>query len=867
MPKQPIKNTSNYEKIFSNELKNLLSNSVQEFAKEVIPTSYITPELFFAGALSNTDCMLYKTINGFLTSIKIEEIYDKIYADAEEHSSITVIHPNRVLDYSAELKLLFKRAYEELKNLKCDYVTSDMILLSLLNDKTNETYFSFLKSLFINESLNYDIALGLAQQMHDVTDAMVASYDEGSGDSKTTITIYGSFDDTPNDIAGKLVDALDQLEMFDNNGQNLKKNQSKKSKSNLSYCTNLNLLAEKKEIDAIIGRDKEIDSIVKAFNKRKCNNVVLVGEAGVGKTSIVEGLAKRIVDGIAPATIKDCKIFKLNASEMVSGTQFRGIFEERIISFTKEIKGIKNAILFIDDIHNIIGDKQKNDYDFSDLLSNLLTDSKVKVIVATTPKGYHTSFENDAELSRKFQKIMVDAPSKNDCLNIVNGIKKNYEKYHNVIYSDDAIMSCVELSSRYITDRNLPSSTIDILDEAGASKKIELFEPEAVKIKREAIADLKKEKEELIKQDKIEEAKNVDYKINGIKLEIGEINDSLGDLRKNNIISVDDIYKAVSEHTNIPVQKINVSERRFLSQIDKILKEEIIGQDEAIDVITHAIKRSKVGLFPTNRPLYSCLEIGGSGVGKTLMAKKLAKEIFGDEKYLVRFDMSEYADKTAVNKLIGASAGYVGYNEGGLLTQAIKNKKHAVLLIDEIEKADDEVYNIFLQILDEGILTDNIGQKVDFKNVIIVMTSNVGAKRAYNEKGVGFNVDDNINKKDIIEKELKKKFPPEFINRLDDIVYFNDLNEDNLKKIINLELNKLFLKLKNASKNYVFDYNKTVVDYIYEKIEKEKEYGARPILRIIQNEIENNIADLILDNDYDSHTFIARYENGKLNIS
>lgn len=873
MPIQPIKNVSNYEKKFSNEIRNLLNNTIQDIARETIPSSYITPEFFFLGALNNSDCMLYKVLNGYLTSIKIEEIYDKIYLEVEESSSITVVHPNRVLDYSAELKLLFKRANEEIEKLGVSLITSDYVLLALMNEDTDEKFYQFLKDLFANESLSYDIILNLIKESHeaidpfanldekDISDVFV-DLGEGNDYTSTAITIMGSIDDTPEEMAKRIEDALGQFNI--KRPKNTK--QPTKKKSAPSYCTDLNALAEKKEIDPIVGREKEIDNIVKTLNRRKCNNVVLVGESGVGKTAIVEGIARQIADGTAPATIRDCKIYRMNVSDMMAGTQFRGMFEERIVNFIKSINDTKNVILFIDDIHNIISEKQKAEYDLVGMLSPVLTEGKVKVIATTTNKGYHYTFEGDGELSRKFQKITVEAPSQEDCISILKNNKKYYEKYHNVEYTDEAISACVTLSKRYVTDRNLPSSAIDILDEAGAAKKIELFEPDSIKAKREAIAEYNKEKDELIKADKIEEAKNIDYKINGIKLEIGEINDALGDLRKNNIITLDDIYKTVSEHTNIPIQKINISEKKFLSQIDTILKKEIIGQDEAINVVTRAIKRSKVGLFPPNRPIFSCMEIGGSGVGKTLLAKKLAKEIFGDEKYLVRFDMSEYSDKTAVNKLIGASAGYVGYNEGGLLTQAIKNKKHAVLLIDEIEKADDEVYNLFLQILDEGMLTDNTGQKVDFKNVILIMTSNVGAKRAASEKRIGFTVDDSLNKKDIIEKELKKKFPPEFINRLDEIVYFNELKENDLKKIITLELNNLFYKLKGISKDYIFDYDKTVVEYVYKQIENEKEYGARPILRTIQNDIENRITDLILENDYDKHTFIARYNDNKLNI-
>lgn len=891
MATQPIKNTSNYEKYFSNEIKKLLNEVVLNVAQETIPANSITPEIFFIAALGYPDCMLYKAVNGYLTTLKIDEIYDKLVLYAQDKYALASARPNRIIDYSPEMRTLFQKANAERSELDDKLITSDHVLLAVLNEKTKA--YDKIQELFERERLTYNIAKDLSRKLHTTTDiiasnaeeedgaedipdafkAMLSNYDryisgvDAAGDDSgglDSITIVGNLPSgvDPESFMEELKNSLNGV-IANNAKKETKKNANGGTKAP-AFSKSLNEAADKGLIDPIIGRQKEIDLMAKIFGRRKCNNVLLVGEPGVGKTAIVEGLARQIIDGNSPASLKNCKIFELNYSDMMAGTQFRGVFEDRLSSFIKEMNKIENAILFIDNVHNIFAERQRNDYDFSGILSTLLSEANVKVVATTTPKGYHTTFEGDPELRRKFQKVTVDAPSIDESVEILMANKEYYEQYHGVTYSDEAIKACVTLSSRYITDRNLPSSAMDIMDEAGSSKKNGLIEPEGIRKKRNAIALFKREKENFIKEDKIKEATDANNKIEGLKLEIAKEMDTYSNpmKKRDDTVSVNDIYKAISEQTNIPLQKLDVSEKKALSNIDKILKKSIIGQDEAIDVVSRAIKRNKVGLTPANRPIFSCICIGSTGTGKTLMAKKLAQEIFGDEKYLVRFDMSEYSDETAVNKLIGASAGYVGYHEGGLLTEAIKNKKHAVLLIDEIEKANEKIYNLFLQVLDEGFLTDNTGQKVDFRNTILIMTSNIGAKRAATEKGIGFAVDDNANKKDIIEKELKNKFPPEFINRIDEVAYFNNLTDDNLKDIIRLELNKL--KEKIESLGHTFDYDDGSVEYVFEKISKQKEYGARPILRAIQSEFENKITDLLIDNEFTNHHFnsFIEYEEG-----
>jgi ATP-dependent Clp protease ATP-binding subunit ClpC len=444
--------------------------------------------------------------------------------------------------------------------------------------------------------------------------------------------------------------------------------------------------------------------------------------------------------------------------------------------------------------------------------------------------------------------------------------KKQYEKYHSVKMGNDIIKLCVDLASKYMTDKNLPDSAIDIIDEVGASISSMVNEPEQIQTLKNELKGIKKEIKQAIKGDNQEKIDELTEKEHRAKLELIEVEKQYQkDIANRPEITEDMVYQVVSEQTDIPLTKLSVDDKKALIGINNILKQSIIGQDEAIDVVSRVIKRNRVGIT-NGRTMANLFFIGGTGCGKTLLAKKLAQEIFGDEKYLVRFDMSEYSDKSSVSKLIGSSPGLVGYENGGLLTEAIKHKKHCVLLLDEIEKADPDVYNIFLQLFDEGHLTDNTGQRIDFKNVIIIMTSNIGVRNA-NEfaVGIGFNANTDKNKKDILKKELNKQFPPEFLNRIDDIVYFNELNNDNLKNIIKLELNKLNKRIKEIG--YEITYSDETIDYLFNIVKNEKNFGARPVIRTIQDEIENVITDLILENDYLEHTFVADIVDEKLTIN
>lgn len=873
MANQPIKKKFDYERYFSNEIKRLFGYISSEVANE-IPFTTITFDIFLIAGLEVRDSMLYKAINGFMTSDAIDNVHEAIYSLIID-KKVAPVRPNRTIEFSTELKNLFVKTGELMNELGVDTITSDMVFTTFMRNSTAKNK---IRQLFISEGIDEEKAFELSKKVRDTmtaistmdddtfdnfSDRYSMSVDLGNGADATAMMVVHM--DVPEEMSSQdLARELKKALIGDIGDAEEQKPVRRSGKSiNVDFCDSLNALAERGELETVIGREEEMREIARVLGRKTNNNVILIGDPGVGKTAVVNGLAKRIVDGNAPQFFKGSTIWRLNISALVGGTQFRGQFEAKINSIIKELKSASKSILFIDNIHNFTTDRNKNEFDLFSALDPVFSSKDIMVITTTTKKGYHLSFETTPETERKFQKIYIEEPNSSECKQIVEGIIPEYESYHGVKYEPEAIDACMSLSTRYITDRRLPASAIDILDEAGSIKKLSSSSSKSLFLKQNKIISLEEEKDKLIREDKLSRINDINYEISGLKIQIAEEEEK--NKKKEAIsVTVEDICLAVSKHTGIPVTKLNASEKQQLSKISDILRSVIVGQDEAIDIVSRGIKRNKVGLAQSNKPILSAMFIGNTGCGKTLFAKTLAKEIFGSEKHLVRFDMSEYSDETAVNKLIGASAGYVGYNEGGLLTEAIKNKKHCVILIDEIEKATDKIFNVFLQILDEGFITDNTGYKVDFKNVILIMTSNVGAKKAANEKTMGFEVDKNASKKDVIEKELKNRFPPEFLNRLDDIVYFNALSDDNLKEIIRLEILKLSENVKKLGFSLTF--TDDVVNAVFDEIGEEKEYGARPIVRIIRREIENKITDLILENDYKEKEFQIITNEGKINV-
>ena len=826
------------EKLYSNELKSILSYMVDVLSKE-FPTDVFCVEYLITAILDNSKCHAYVLLDNCLMTQNLSEL-KKIYINwLKENKKDNVIKTEKSneIRFDNELDKILNNAEKEQKNLKSILVGTEHVLLSMLNPE-NECV--KLQEVFKNVGIDYNFLINKCNEK--------------------------SKKDTLASGAKKIMKKPSMLPLKgDVNKQAVTNSTEYISK----YTINLNQLAKDGKIDELVGRKKEIERIIKIMARRKKNNVVLVGKGGCGKTAIIQGIADMIVKNQVPSILKNKEIVMLDVMTLVSGTHFRGMFEERVNGLFNELKGSKNYILFIDDMQQILrsGSKEK-DTDLSSWIGDILANGEVSVIGTTTFKDYRNTIEINTSISRKLQKVVIEPTTVQETIEIIERTKHYYEDFHNVKYNSEVVKKTVELAQRYITDRSLPDSAIDIIDLSGAYTCLIDREPSEILILKKRLLEIEKERNEKLNNGDFEAVDSLNTEENDIKKNISDFNRRVEkDKSKYSIdITLDNVATSISDMTNIPVNKLTLNEKQKIATIENTLKESIIGQDEAIENICKIIKRNKVGLGDKTKTLGNVLMLGPSGCGKTLIAKKIAEEIFGSDKDLVRIDMSEYSEKNSVAKLTGAAPGYVGFENGGQLTEAIKNKQHCVLLLDEIEKADQEVYNLFLQLFDEGRLTDSSGQMVNFKNVIVLMTSNIGAKQA-NEmgKGLGFISDESANKKSIIEKSLKQTFTPEFINRIDQIVYFNSLTDDNLKEIVTLEINKFTKRLNELS--YNFTYTTDVVDYLHSLSVKQKEYGARPIIRLIQEKIEDQITDLMLNNEYDeNYTFIASFENEQIRI-
>lgn len=633
-----------------------------------------------------------------------------------------------------------------------------------------------------------------------------------------------------------------------------------------NFSRDLIKLAEEGKLDPVVGREDEINRIAQILSRRKKNNPIILGEPGCGKTAIVEGLAKKIYEGDCPQNLSGKRIVSLDMTSIVAGTKYRGQFEERMKVIIEELYANPDIIIFIDEIHTMIGaGNTSGSMDASNIFKPALSRGELQCIGATTLEEYRKNIEKDGALERRFQKVIVDPSSKEETLQILQNSKERYENHHKVTYTDDILKLCVELADRYITDREFPDKAFDIIDEVGARSQVEVKLPEVIEELKRQAQEVKEEKVKVINSQRYEEAANLRDRERKILNDLDREKETFEKNRNlfKKEVTEEVVYDVVSLMTKIPISKISTDETEQLKTLKETLTTRVIGQDDAVSKISRAIQRNKVGLNDPKKPIFSGLLIGNSGVGKTELAKQLAKHMFNSEDALIRLDMSEFSDKVSTSKLTGTSPGYVGYEDGSPFLNKIKNKPYSVILLDEIEKAHPEIFNVFLQMLDEGFLTDGHGRKINFKNCIILMTSNVGTKVVQDfGTGVGFSTSTKTERKDeeiksLLEKELFKKFAPEFINRFDDIIYFKDLNEDDLLKIVELELEKVYTRVNGI--DFELEVEDSLKKHII-SIGTDTRFGARILKRTIQKWVDDAVTDKVIsDNPEKGSKFILSY--------
>ncbi len=789
--------------------------------------SAIYPNHILQGILSNPKCTAYKILTNTGIDIpKIKTELDSLSITEHHTNNNTYNIDNRFILHKTSFNALLLANLTGKINFEDNYTRTEYFLLALLMQKQSDII-----RIFNSHQINSHKIIAMIKENQKIKNDIYKDEEE--------------FDDNIENTPPK----------FSNSSQNKSNDNTINSSSTPTidnFSRDLTLAAYNGELDLVVGREREIERVIQILSRRKKNNPVLIGEPGVGKSTIVEGLAQLIVNNKVTRLLCGKRIVSLDIASLVAGTKYRGQFEERLKSIIDELEKNPNIILFIDEIHTIVGaGATTGSLDTANILKPALSKGKIQCIGATTLNEYRESIEKDGALERRFQKIIVEPSTAEETLQILRNIKNRYEDHHNVKYSDEALEYCVSLSQRYITDRNFPDKAIDVLDEVGSRTHIRHYNtPQEILDLEKRIStteDIKKDA--IVRQDFELATKMRDLATNLNQQLIEEKEKWLAIESEHKIeITVDNIRETISQITGVPVQRLAENENERLLRMSDDIKRYIIGQDEAIDKITRAIRRSRVGLKEPNRPIGSFIFVGPTGVGKTLLAKKLAENMFGSADSLIRIDMSEFMEKFSVSRLVGAPPGYVGYEQGGQLTEKVRRKPYSIILFDEIEKANSDVFNVLLQVLDEGFITDSLGRKIDFKNTVIIMTSNAGTRQLKDfGKGIGFNTEENDNKQyahTITQKALEKIFAPEFLNRIDEIIQFNPLKKADINKIILLELNKLSNRCKEIG--YTISLTEKAIDYLADK-GYNQQYGARPLQRTIQNEVEDLIVEQLLD--------------------
>ncbi|NQZ45045.1 MAG: ATP-dependent Clp protease ATP-binding subunit [Flavobacteriaceae bacterium] len=717
--------------------------------------------------------------------------------------------------------------------------------------------------LFQSSSINTaHLLLCILRNENDPTTKLLhklkVDYDNVKEQFKSMITSDDDYLDTPRaeSFPSDPEETGDSKESTFGASGNQKGNKKSKTPVLDNFGRDLTKLAEENKLDPVVGREKEIERVSQILSRRKKNNPLLIGEPGVGKSAIAEGLALRIINKKVSRILYNKRVVTLDLASLVAGTKYRGQFEERMKAVMNELEKNDDIILFIDEIHTIVGaGGATGSLDASNMFKPALARGEIQCIGATTLDEYRQYIEKDGALERRFQKVMVEPTSVEETIEILMNIKGKYEDHHNVNYTDDAIVACVKLTNRYMTDRFLPDKAIDALDEAGSRVHIVNMDvPKQILELESQLEDVRELKNSVVKKQKYEEAARLRDDEKRLEKDLASAQERWEEESKLNreTVSEDNVADVVSMMSGIPVNRIAQTESNKLAELPQLIKDFVIGQDEAVVKVAKAIQRNRAGLKDPNKPIGSFIFLGQTGVGKTQLAKVLAKELFDSEDALIRIDMSEYMEKFAISRLVGAPPGYVGYEEGGQLTEKVRRKPYSVILLDEVEKAHPDVFNMLLQVLDDGFLTDSLGRKIDFRNTIIIMTSNIGARQLKDfGQGVGFGTaakkaQADSHQKSVIENALKKAFAPEFLNRIDDVIVFNALEREDIHKIIDIELDKLFKRIKDIG--YDLKLSEKAKDYIAEK-GFDKQYGARPLKRAIQKYIEDALAEEIVNSN------------------
>ena len=813
------------EEQFSERINEILKYSREEAIR--LGNDYIGTEHILLGIIKDGDNLALKILQRL--GADLEEISQEIENSVGTNNAV----PIQNIPFTKQLEKVLKRTLNEAKLYKSNVIGAEHLLLSILRDEDN-----IAAKILNNLNINYDSASKSLDE--ELMGSDILDEDE-IGSTKPFSKV------PPKAFATEKM----KTPVLDNFGRDLTK------------------LAMENKLDPVIGREKEIQRLSQILSRRKKNNPVLIGDPGVGKTAIVEGLALRIIQKKVSRVLFDKRVVQLDLASLVAGTKYRGQFEERMKALLNELEKAKHVIVFIDELHTLVGaGGASGSLDASNLFKPALARGEIQVIGATTLDEFRQYIEKDGALERRFQKIIVEPPTADETLLILKNIKEYYEIHHNVVYSDEALDACVRLSDRYITDRTFPDKAIDVMDESGSRVHLTNIDvPQDILELEKKIVNVRKEKTNVVKQQDFEQAAHLRdtekrYQAELDKLELDWENSLT---RKSSPVTEDDVSDVIAMMTGIPMNKIAQNEQARLLDLEKELKKQVVGQDEAIEALSKSIRRARSGLKDPRRPIGSFMFLGPTGVGKTELAKALSRVLFDSEDALIRIDMSEYMEKFNVSRLVGAPPGYVGYEEGGQLTEKVRRRPYSIVLLDEIEKAHPDVFNILLHVFDDGLLTDGLGRKVDFKNTIIIMTSNVGTRDIKTGGRIGFTQEtfesDFDQMKSSIDESIKRMFNPEFINRIDDFIIFHKLTRERIYDIIDIQMAELEKRLKTNQMTITLD--QSAKDFLVDKGFDEK-FGARPLRRALQKYVEDELAEEVIRGTFkDGASAIGHYDPEK----